>query len=445
MVDFSKPAAILAAAIIALFAISMFAVLLSVPTDGQDGIASATPSPAPTRFEGTGRGKARVLALSDQLLVQCDSSDSSELIKLLENHSFVTSAFQISNGVFAVSLNSSVAGDRPAALEALLDLKITTYPFCIPRVLRKATAEFSEAITISDEEGGANRTLSPREINAFSSLAGGPPEGAPAYVLAQVAANDTVQVLVTAQLSGNRLGQWFAQQVENSLPSLQSTTLPVAVKELLPSAFAELDVAWQARGLNTLPLHAQLNSSKNFNLSSLEYAPQNSVELQGVGKESVAAYSSFFRNQSFVSSVLEQETGLVLFVQQNYTGASELAKLVSDNHLNGTLSFPNSTVKVSAAYDNATVSFSEVAAGLASTLGQEARVLREAVLVPQFHGEASKRLAAALPPVIPGRISPNTAPGEVLKIVEVRMLVQDQIVVRAEARELPPDAGEATR
>ena len=198
--------------ILAFFMVSMFSVLLSVPSSGPE--LSPSPTVAESRFEGSGVGEGVITALSNQFFMQCkDASDSA--VKAVEAVEGVSMAFKPSSDLIIAFVNVSYLNDSSNAFASKLVAAVNAS--CTgARVLRSAVLEFSQPIKLSALPSSAvkgDRFLYPREVTGFGLRTAGV-AGAVGYVDSLAAhENRSVAASVYAVYASDRLEVLQAEEI----------------------------------------------------------------------------------------------------------------------------------------------------------------------------------------------------------------------------------------
>ncbi len=204
------PAFYFTVAMILLFSISLFSVLLSVPQDS-GGQASGQPTPQAAQFKGFAAGSGRVIALGSQLIIQC-GSPAEGAVGAVEAVEGVSTAFQTgSSGLIVAVVNASNDAGEVAGRVA-----VAVLPKCTSlRILRSSLVEFTgpvELAAVPDSAVKESRTIYPLEARGYglqtANLA-----GVSAYLEAiSTRVNDTVPIYVSATLTGSQITELVVEQ-----------------------------------------------------------------------------------------------------------------------------------------------------------------------------------------------------------------------------------------
>ena len=423
-----------------LFAISMFAVLLSVPqqqggaSPTPDG-ASPSPSPGSEAFSGSGSGLARVVALSSQFLVQCNASRLEQAVALLEGRGEFGGGFAVSSQLIAVTLNESTAADFNRTAQAVLRGQVALSPYCLPRFFRKGAAEFGQELALNSDSTdgkGGNKTLFPRQLEAFAGLVGSS-QGIPAYFQTYSQPNESVTLYASAKVSGDSLKEWFAQQPDERPREIRQFRSAAEISEVSSVLRAAVPITWRERRVGKDFLLSQFNATPEaFVVEKFEYTPVDAIGLENVSPAKLNSTAQALRKQPFVKTVLEQEGGLAVFVESNYSDEQGFGALASSLDSGALPVFPNSTATAEISLPTG---FENASAALNSSFGSFAQFRLDGVVRLSEREQDSGREGLALPSEIPAQINPGPAakPGTVL-FFDFRVLAQGPLVLQAQAR-----------
>ncbi|MEM0475792.1 MAG: hypothetical protein QW343_03285 [Candidatus Norongarragalinales archaeon] len=165
---------------------------------------AATPTPeAAKAFTGRAIVQAKILYLSSEGFVSCNSSNSSAFLEALRSTRGVQSVFAVSETGFVLKANAS---NETLAVQAFNDLLALTDSTCSEgsAVLRNAglLLEASNFSFQSLESFNDSRTLYLTDLlDAFRAVGAKDVQG---FVDATHSANETIQVAVTIQMLGSR-------------------------------------------------------------------------------------------------------------------------------------------------------------------------------------------------------------------------------------------------
>lgn len=439
-----KPITLFAVGLILLFGISLFAVVLSVP--------GSPPTPVPTpatgvegaSFSGSGRTQATVTALSSQFLIACNATEAGEAVKALEALPEFESVFQVSDELFAASLNSSLVAQNEslaanASAEAAFNAAYALSEYCTPRLLQRGAASFNESFPLSADDGsGANKTLFVRDIDSYGAAVGIPSQGgATAYLVPGTPVGSQVEVLASAQLSADgRITQWFAQQARQQAPRLETVVLESEVEEIEPVAGVQAPVAWEARGFNEELLRSELNSSTAFSLESFSYSAEDSIVVENTSSSTANSSVELLAKQPFVENAVADSadsTRIVVFVQRNYSNAAGFRKLLQDNRVAGTPFFPNSTISATISFANS--SFENASQAASNLLGPDAAFTKQGLVRILGREAKSRELGIVLPARVRAQLNPGATAGQ-LANVEFTIIAQGSLPLQLAGREV---------
>ncbi|GEM_PF-4805141 len=440
MVDFRKPGVIIALATIALFVLSMFAVLLSTPNAGQPG-GTARPSPtaAGDSFSGSGRAIGIVTSLSKDLLVQCNSTKFTALQEqVLSKVVGVEGVIEVADRLAAASISSNFSSNESLARQVIFQVQVALSPYCTLAVLRKGSVEVNGSVTLVSDDGKKNATIYSRELDALGNLLGSGGQGVPAYLQPGAQVNDTARLVVLAQLSGGKVAQWFAQQAEETATRVVSKTAGASVEKLLPQLSVEAPIAWKERRVNASVVVAQANQSGNYSIDSFDYSPVNAIVfLDAFNQSSNAsdAQIAALRKLAFVKQAgLQPDSSMLVLVAENYSDADGFARLALQNNFSGRISFPNSTLYAAVSFQNASL-YPAAISQLRFEFGPAASIWREAEISPVDRAALSAELGLALPGVLPGQVEAGVQEHDLVS-AEYRFLARGTSVLQGQARQV---------
>lgn len=413
-----------AIAMLLLFAVSSFAVLLSSRSSANDD--SGAPTPTPTFFEGSATTQARLLEFQGQAIIQCQSAPPfpSNAVSQVPG---ITSFYKSSDNLGVAVINETLLAlmDSSGA-DALFSVQYNLSSYCLePAVLRLALVELSDASVKLSSENGSVETITPRQILAAYPYG---TKGIPAYVDYDSPVNETLSLSIYASLEDGRLSRFHAQGIDSPSPRIASFTANVTVEELLAEGRLEKSVSFAERAFNWTLAAQQLNSSPNLEVVLIDYSPENSFVAQATDKETAAAAAGKLSSEPFIESADALNESVQVTVAGNYTDVQALANALSASGLTN-YSLPNSTLSVAFTFANYSAAVQDAQIGLPGS-----KTLRLATAALDNRRQLSLDNRVVMPQNVTMAVENSVVAGETLA-VRLLALLQGPLVVQSTAQQ----------
>ncbi len=326
--------------LIIIFAIEIVAFLFtSDPYQGSEApTPSALPSIEPASFEGMNASEGYVIAIAQQLLVICNTTQDvgPELRAIL--------------GVDAVSMDPTygrieIEASGNASIEAIAkEAKGILKNYCTPTVYKRAFVRVDGLLNFTSQDGqtkllsGSN--LQCLERASFAQCF--------AYVQPETSENSTIGLLIYIRTTGDEVTFVTAEEppsaVANQL-AFRSEKSSGTILEVGIGAAALVKLPWDKRyDFSEEDVRSSLNST--LNITELQISRQDSITLNATDNETLFAV----QNLSFVLSASFGENGITLEPQANLTNKTMVLLELEPILDLGKVKLPATTINL--AYDH---------------------------------------------------------------------------------------------
>ncbi|OIO26941.1 hypothetical protein AUJ14_00545 [Candidatus Micrarchaeota archaeon CG1_02_55_22] len=413
-----------AIAMLILFAVSSFAVILSSRSSPNDD--SNAPTPTPVVFEGSATAQARLLEFQDQAIIQCQSNPPFPT-NAVSQVPGITSFYKSSDNLGVALLNETLlASANASGSDALFSVQYNLSSYCLePVVLRLALVEFSDASLTLASENNSVETITPRQILAAYPYG---TKGIPAYVAYDSTVNETLSLSIYASLEDGRLSRFLAQGIDSSESRIAMFPANVTVAELLDEGRLEKSVSFAERIRNWTLAAQQLNSSPNLEVTLIDYSPENAFVALAADSETASAAVEALSNESFIESIDALNESVQITVTGNYTDVGALTNALTAVGLTN-YSLPNSTLSAAYTFTDYAAAAQDAQIGLPGS-----KTLRLAIAVVDERRQLSFDNHVVMPQNVTMALDGRVAVGETLK-VRLLALLQGPLVVQSTAQQ----------